>query len=101
MTSSTLPFKGLTRIFFYTPHFQSGFCFQQRAYGRSCWQWLNWFRKSSTARVHSRSSQTEAPSRKGQKKIPTKNSQRFLNENDLLEALTDLQTRSQEIFGKT
>ncbi|WP_394542018.1 ISNCY family transposase [Pantoea sp. SGAir0418] len=41
------------------------------------------------------------PSRRGQKKDPAKKSQRSLDENDLLEALTDLQTRSQEIFGKT
>jgi len=41
------------------------------------------------------------PSRRGQKKDPAKKSQRFLNETDLLEALADLQTRSQDIFGKT
>ena len=42
-----------------------------------------------------------APSRRGQKKDPAKKSQRSLDENNLLEALADLQTRSQEIFGKT
>jgi hypothetical protein len=41
------------------------------------------------------------PSRRGQKKDPAKKSQRSLDENDLLEALADLQTRSEEIFGKT
>lgn len=41
------------------------------------------------------------PSRRGQKKDPAMKSQRFLNETDLLEALADLQTRSQDIFGKT
>ena len=39
------------------------------------------------------------PPRRMKKKDPTKKRQRAVNEDDLLEALVDLQTRSKEIFG--
>ncbi|KAJ9430267.1 Transposase [Candidatus Pantoea symbiotica] len=39
------------------------------------------------------------PSRRSAKKDPAKKRQRAVNEDDLLEALNDLQARSQEIFG--
>ncbi len=39
------------------------------------------------------------PSRRSAKKDPTKKRQRAVNEDDLLEAMIDLQARSQEIFG--
>ena len=38
---------------------------------------------------------------RGKKKQPGKKSQRSLDQNDMLEALQQLQTRSQEIFGKS
>lgn len=65
------------------------------------WPWLSGFRKSATARVHFRYHRAVDPVAEDRKKDPAKKSQRFLNETDLLEALADLQTRSQDIFGKT
>ncbi|MFT4270623.1 MAG: ISNCY family transposase [Pantoea sp.] len=40
------------------------------------------------------------PSRRSAKKDPAKKRQRAINEDDLLEAVNDLQTRSEEIFGR-
>lgn len=40
------------------------------------------------------------PSRRSANKDPAKKRQRTVNEDDLLEALFDLQSRSEEIFGR-